>query len=728
MSNTVRQRFWHLGGRACRVVILAAIMPWTGCGMRTPLGDENRHDAQAPSRDAKADGAGDASVDGSPDVPTLRLLAGGLGGPGVRDGTGAAARFLQPCGLATDGAGLLFVADTLNSAIRQVVVATGEVTTLAGWPGFSGGADGTGTAARFNAPTGLASDGSGNLFVADSNNRAIRKIVVATGTVTTLTVTGSAAPFLEPAGVVMVGSSDLYVTDHARHSIHRIDLATGGVTTVVGSPGNPGSTDGIGSDARFDSPYHLATDGAGSLLVADSGNHTIRRIELATARVTTLAGKAGSYGSVDGTGSAARFNFPRGLTADGTGGLLVADSLNGTIRKVMLATGEVTTLAGTPGASGTADGIGGAAQFDHPTAVALDGSGAAVFIADSFNSTIRRLVLASAAVATFLGAAPRPGTTDAVGSAARFNTPLGTVSDGAGNLFVADNGNHTIRKIVISTGAVTTLAGSPGEVGTSDGTGSTARFAGPDGLARDDSGNLFVADAGNHSIRQVAIATGAVTTVAGGAGQLGYVDGTGSAARFNHPISLVWDAAGDLYVADTANATIRKVVLASRTVSTLAGLVRTSGSADGIGSAARFNYPAGLATDGAGSLFVADSNNGVIRQIALATGEVTTLAGSAGGSGSADGTGASARFALPEGIVCDRAGNLFVADVGNLTIRKIAVATRAVTTVAGVVGRLGVVLGPLPGQLAGPAGLEALSSGELVITDRHEHAVLLVQL
>jgi sugar lactone lactonase YvrE len=384
---------------------------------------------------------------------------------------------------------------------------------------------------------------------------------------------------------------------------------------------------------------------------------------------------------------------------------------------------------GTSGLStaSTADGIGGAAQFNHPAAVAMDDGGTALLVADSFSSTIRKLVLASAAVSTFLGAVPRPGTADATGSAARFHAPSGAVADGTGNLFVADSGSHTIRKIVISSGAVTTLAGSSGELGSSDGTGSTARFAGPAGLARDTAGNLFVADGGNHAIRQIVIATGAVTTVAGSAGHLGSADGTGSTARFNHPNALAWDAAGNLYVADTANYTIRKVVLASGTVSTVAGLAKTSGSADGTGSAARFNYPAGLTIDGSGNLFVADSNNGVIRQIALATGEVTTLAGSTGTSGSADGTGTAAQFSLPEGIVSDRAGNLFVADLGNFTIRKIAVATRTVTTVVGVVGRLGVVLGPLPGQLASPAGLEALSSDELVITDHNENAVLIAR-
>jgi sugar lactone lactonase YvrE len=327
-----------------------------------------------------------------------------------------------------------------------------------------------------------------------------------------------------------------------------------------------------------------------------------------TAAVTTLAGIAGSSGSTDGTGAAVRFNFPFGMTADGTN-LYVVDSSNHTIRKIVISTGEVTTLAGTAGYQGSADGTGAAARFYYPYGITTDGT----------------------------------------------------------NLYVADSGNNTIRKIVISTGAVTTLAGTAQSVGSSDGNGAVARFNNPFGITTDGT-NLYVADSWNHTIRKIVISTGEVTTLAGTAGYQGSTDGTGAAARFYYPYGITTDGT-NLYIADTSNCTIRKIVISTGEVTTLAGTAGLGGSTDGTGAAARFYLPYGITTDGT-NLYVADSVNQLIRKIVISTGEVTTLAGTAGASGSADGTGAAARFNYPYGITTDGT-NLYVADSGNNTIRKI---------------------------------------------------------
>jgi sugar lactone lactonase YvrE len=187
---------------------------------------------------------------------------------------------------------------------------------------------------------------------------------------------------------------------------------------------------------------------------------------------------------------------------------------------------------------------------------------------------------------------------------------------------------------------------------------------------------------------------------------------------------LASDGAGDLFVADQSNHTIRKVVVSTGVVTTLAGSPGTSGSADGTGTAAGFNDPMGVAFDGEGNVFVADTENHTIRKIVVATGAVTTFAGSAGTSGSSDGTGTAARFNYPLDIASDKAGNLFVADTGNHTIRKIVIATQAVTTVVGVPEQNGVVLGTLPAGLASPAGLAFGPSGELLISDRLAQVIL----
>ena len=322
------------------------------------------------------------------------------------------------------------------------------------------------------------------------------------------------------------------------------------------------------------------------------------------------------------------------------------------------------TLAGTAGSSGSADGTGSTARFNFPYSIAIDTAGN-VYVADTYNQTIRKITNAGV-VTTLAGSAGNAGSTNGTGSAARFNLPEGIAVDTAGNVFVADTFNHTIRKVT-SAGIVTTFAGSAGSFGSTDGTGSAARFRFPYDIAVDTAGNVFVADTDNHTIRKITSA-GVVTTLAGTAGSSGSTDGTGSAARFNFPSGVSLDTAGNIYVADQVNNTIRKVTSVG-VVTTLAGTAGSSGSADGTGSAARFNFPWDIAVDTAGNLFVTDQSNNTIRKITSA-GVVTTIAGSAGNSGSANGTGSAARFDSPSGIAVSTAGNVFVADRANHTIRN----------------------------------------------------------
>lgn len=321
----------------------------------------------------------------------------------------------------------------------------------------------------------------------------------------------------------------------------------------------------------------------------------------------TLAGTAGSSGSADGTGSAARFNFPYSIAIDTAGNLFVADTYNFTIRKITSA-GVVTTLAGSAGNSGSSNGTGSAALFNLPEGIAVDTAGN-VFVADTFNSTIRK-VTSAGVVTTLAGTAGSNGSTDGTGSAARFRFPYDITVDTAGNVYVTDTDNHTIRKIT-SAGVVTTLAGTAGSSGSTDGTGSAARFNFPSGISSDTAGNIYVADQVNNTIRKVTSA-GVVTTLAGTAGSSGSADGTGSAARFNAPWDIAVDTAGNLFVADQGNNTIRKITTAG-VVTTLAGSVGNSGSANGIGSSARFNSPSGIAVSTAGNIYVADRANHTIR-------------------------------------------------------------------------------------------------------------------
>jgi sugar lactone lactonase YvrE len=282
--------------------------------------------------------------------------------------------------------------------------------------------------------------------------------------------TGTAARFFGPSGVATDGTN-LYIVDTGNNTIRKLAIGTGAVTTIAGTPGSAGSADDTGAAARFRFPYGITTDGR-DIYVADTSNHTIRKVTIATGEVTTFAGSAGSYGSADGTGASARFAYPVAITTDGRN-LYVADTSNNTIRQIVIGTREVTTLAGIPGSVGSADGIGVEAAFNSPHGITTDGRN--LYVADTNNYTIRKVVIATREVTTFAGSAGSSGSADGTYTTARFRDPCGITTDGT-NLYVSDTGNLTIRRIVIDSGTVTTLAGTPGSIGTADGTGADVRF------------------------------------------------------------------------------------------------------------------------------------------------------------------------------------------------------------------------------------------------------------
>jgi len=726
----------------------------------------------------------------------VSTLAGLAGTQGSADGTGSAARFDHPYGVAVDASGNVYVADNWNNTIRKITPA-GVVRTLAGLGGAQGSVDGTGSAARFNSPSGVAVDGSGNVYVADRENNTIRKITAA-GLVSTLAGlagspgsadgTGSDARFCYPWGVTVDGSGNVYVGEYGNSIVRKITPA-GVVSTLAGSAGIYAWADGTGSAALFDCPLGVAVDGSGNVYAADSNNNVIRKITPAgvvstlagsfnhpcgvavdgsgnvyvadsdnTIRkitpagvVSTLAGLGGGSGSADGAGSAAHFYFPCGVAVDGSGNVYVADSGNDTIRKITPA-GVVSTLAGLARKAGSADGTGGAARFNVPSGVAVDGSGN-VYVADTSNHTIRKIT-PEGVVSTLAGLAGSPGSADGAGSAARFRYPSGVAVDD----FYLTPANDDVQEtpvgdpadaetVVISPGPdgilqtqptapdllvsallVTDWLNFPGVQGDDvevlvGGNLDCYILAGPNGVLDTPvdstvrqvqvivggggygangvlvtggtatttitvyrTGNVYVADTSNHTVRKIT-PSGVVSTLAGLAGSSGSVDSTGSAARFYQPFGVAVDGSGNVYVADRNNYTIRKIT-PEGVVSTLAGTAGSAGNADGTGSGARFNVPSGVAVDGSGNVYVADSGNDTIRGITPEN-VVSTLAGLAGAWGSADGIGNAARFDHPEGVAVDASGNVYVADRYNNSIRKGGPAIADVATIdqaSGVAG------------------------------------------
>jgi sugar lactone lactonase YvrE len=324
--------------------------------------------------------------------------------------------------------------------------------------------------------------------------------------------------------------------------------------------------------------------------------------------VKNYAGDSGNAGAADGTLAGATFSAPAGVTIDNGGNLFITDSESFTIREI--AAGQVTTPAGTPAVSGTADGRPGG--LGGPMGIVYSPADDFLLIADRGNHAMRLRYPGDRQLGYLLtigGFAGQPGMVDGLFEVSRFSSPSAVAADPRGRVYVADSGNHRIRKMTSVPGYIgyyttATFAGS--SEGSSDGATALARFRSPSGVAVDGEEMVYVADTGNHTIRK--IVSGVVTTIAGVAGSPGSIDGYGAAARFNAPSAMVVDARGNLYVCDTGNHTIRKVS-PSGLVTTVAGLAGTPGEADRTGGSARLSSPGGIAIDADGTIYIADTGN-----------------------------------------------------------------------------------------------------------------------
>jgi sugar lactone lactonase YvrE len=321
-----------------------------------------------------------------------------------------------------------------------------------------------------------------------------------------------------------------------------------------------------------------------------------------TYTVSTFAG-SGAQGFADGVATVAKFNGPDGLAVDASNNVYVADSFGHRVRKLD-STGTVSTYAGS-GSFGYQNGSSASAQFQIPSGITVDSSGN-VYLTDTYDHRVRKIT-PGGTVSTFAGTGTQ-GYAEGTGSSVQFSIPAGIIDDASGNLFIADSNNMRIRELT-PLAVSSTFAGSA-TVGSADGTGATAQFSIPWGMAIDSSGNMYVSDYNNDAIRKITPA-GVVTTLAGGT--QGYADGTGAAAQFNQPKGVAVDSVGNVFVSDTYNNRIRKITPAG-VVTTVAGS-GVAGYAEGVGTAAQFNQPTGIAIDSKGNIYVSDYNNNRVRLI-----------------------------------------------------------------------------------------------------------------
>jgi sugar lactone lactonase YvrE len=596
----------------------------------------------------------------NPVTQGLALLAGDIGGAGSLDGTGADARvILSPeNGIAFDTAGNAYFSETISGRVRKITPA-GVVTTIAG------------ATTPLRNPAGVAIDSAGNVFVAERSTGRILRITPA-GVLSAWTPQGSLSV---PTSLAIDANDNLYVTSES------------------------GSGDGLisrVSPAQLISPFYAFASGdrAGAIAVAADGNvfavgggalyGTVVRITAAGVR-SVLAGEAGQEGNVDATGPGARFFGINGLAIGVGGDLFATDGNNRSVRRITLA-GVVTTVSGANAAPfEPRDGAGTAARYDFPGAIGAAPSGD-LLIGDG--SAMRKLApVPIYAATTIAGKRLQVGTTDGVGTAARFNCLCDVTLDAAGNAYLVSAGG--MRKVAPD-GTVTTIPVTP----------SLTYY-----IAFDASRGELVA-ASPFAVWRVTTA-GVATLLAGDPAGQAYVDGTGAAARFYQIAGLAVDAAGNVFVSEGLSYTIRRITPAG-VVTTYAGAPDQPGTADGAAADARFLGAGGLAVDGGGNLFVA--SNLTIRRITPA-GQVSTVAGTPNVVGSVDGTGAAARFREPRKLAVEPSGNLLISD--GTTLRRMAPAN-VVTTVMGIDGDRGVRLGASP-RLNSVGGMAVRPNGQVVL-------------
>ncbi len=589
--------------------------------------------------------------------------------------------------------------------------------------------------AQLSGPLGMCIDASGNIFIADTGNRLIRKIDHSTGVITTVAGNGeqgsagdggqaTQAQLHEPVGIELDALGNLYISDRTSAVVRKVEASTGVISTIAGIGGAPGfeGDGGLAVNARLNGPRNVCVDEGNNIYIVEESGHRVRKIDYLSGVITTFAGTGnqGFYGDGE-LATSAQLSYPTDILIDSNGDLIIVDKGNNRIRKVDLSTNIISTIVGN-GTTGLGGDNGDAlnAELSSPSAITEDVDGN-LFIVDS-EARVRKVDIVTGIITTIAGSSSGIlGFSGDGGPAleALLFAPRGLAFDLSGELCIAEYGPFAkgrIRK-VDNGGVISTIAGNGGFSGDGD-LANAASLDGPVGIAFDSEDNLLIADASNHRIRKIDNLTGVITTIAGtGIGGFSGDDIPATTAALNYPLGLTLDESDNIYFTDASNSRIRRIDAVSGEITTIAGNGVFGFNGDNLAATAtHLNAPSGLAIDVNGDIYFSDTYNNRVRKISAATNLITTIAGDGVfGFGGDDGLATNAQLAQPAGIVL-AAGHLYIADKFNQRVRGVDLSTNIISTYAGGGGLQHDGVSPLDTDLGFPTGLTLDPVGNLVIT------------
>lgn len=588
-----------------------------------------------------------------------------------------------------------FLATSDKTQTKESAINAGEIETIAGLTPFAGDGD-IAANARFFSPTGCAVDSLGNIYLADSLNFRIRKIDINTGIINTVAGNGSPAfsgdgqlainAGLAPSDIVFDGSDNIIFSDSVNNRVRKIDAKTGIITTIAGGGtifgDNPRPT-----ETRLFSPSGLAIDLSGNILIADTNNNRVRRIDARTGAISTIAGEGSGFAGDGDLAVDAKLRLPKAIALDKDGNIFIADSLNNRIRRIDSKTSIIQTVAGT-GTQQFFDNVEAtSAGIRNPSDIIVDDQGN-LLIADAGNNRIRKVDANTKMISTFAGGSTMQGD-GSIGDGqlatnARLSFPTSIILDKTGNILIADTGNNRIRVIDSSTKTIITISGKDRYGFTGDGDLATkAMLGGPVGVVTSKTGEIVFIDFINQRIRQIN-KDGIINTIAGN-GKAGFSGDSGLAteASINFPLGLAIDNQGNILIADTRNNRVRKIDVATKIITTVAGNGTPNFSGDGgLAINAGVAFPVSVAVDSRNNVIVL-TLDGYVRKIDN-TGKITKLAGTGRDDfGGDNGMATNATLNFPNAIALDKEDNIFIADTDNHRVRKIDAQTNIITTVAG---------------------------------------------